>query len=146
MKFLERMGAKLFNMIVLVGCLAIVYTQFKSMQAGEIAVSAFIESVIIVFVVYKIFRTNFCQSLLCRFFGWDPILQVKKDNEKFNRWYDSIVAQKRAKQAEEARRAAAREDARNKAYFHANQARKNAGTYEGYRHANQAKRYWNESK
>ena len=108
--------------------------------------SSFIYSMVILFVIYRVFKTRFVQSLICRFLNWHPVDDAIEESRQFGRRYDAIMAQKRAQQREADRRAAARRDANNKAAFHEYQAKKYAGTNDGYWHENMAKKYRNDAK
>lgn len=146
MKFLKSMAMKLIHLVVIFVCGLTVFCLAEELTAGRLSFPEFLGSALLVLALYKLFRSRLCQSLLGRLLGWDPFASIQAENRRFSQWYDAVAAQKRAQEQEQRRRDDARRAARSKAYFHANQANKYAGTYDGCRHANQAKRYWNESR
>lgn len=152
MKYLGKLGLFFFNLMVIVIVIAMAAYSFASFKEGQIGFFKFLLHVAAYFAVWRFSRSRPVQSLLGRLFGWDPFAGIVREQRRFNAWYNAAAAQKaqrdtvRNAEARAARSAAdaaarARYDARDKAIWHENQAKKQAGTYSGYQHSNIAKKY-----
>lgn len=158
MKHLARVGLAFFNIMVIVIIVCMAAYSYDAWQNDQMTFSQFLVNLVVYFAIWRVTRSRWVQSLLCRIFGLDPMKGIFEEKRRFSAWYDAIAAQnarkeaaRRAAAAEEARRAAnaaayARYDARNKAAFHEYQARQQAGTYSGYQHENLARKYREDAK
>ena len=142
------MGVRLMNMIVSATCVIVAFCAIKGFLAGQVDLSSTVFTLVAAYGVRKLFKNPRAQSMLCRFMKWDPVGNCIEESKKFGRKYDAYVAQQR----EQARRNAAaaaeysRRRAADAAVFHETQAKRYAGTYDGYRHQNMANRYRNEAR
>lgn len=134
------------NAGVLFACLFAAYFSIASWIEGKMSFVDSASFLVILFVVYKIYKTRFVQNLICRLLRWDPVGDYfQQEKERRHREYAEWTRRHNQQMEEDRRRASERSKAIDNAIFHENQAKRYAGTNDGYWHENMAKKYRNDA-
>lgn len=171
MKLIPKLGALLFRFMMFISCATIVVDAFNSMVSGSGSIGDFFIALVVAVLMYKLIA-----PIGARLVAWGlkenlapPSKHKRRSNPLTDLFTGRIVhnfsqdignslmeflmstvtpsASDYVPSSNEANDRAWRQyQARNNAIFHENQAKKYAGTYDGYRHANQAKQAWSDSK
>ena len=124
----------------------VVFSVWAGVRAGSTTVMTAIVNSVICFLIYRVAVSRFVLSLLGKLFNYDPFESIAEERRRFNAKYDAAMARKAEEQKKRDAEAYARRKANDKAIFHENQAKKYAGTNDGYWHSNMAKKYRNDAK
>lgn len=146
MKYLGRLGLFFCNVMFILIFTGMIFFSFTEFMEGQIDFFTFLIHAIVYIFIWRITRSRPVQYLLGKLFGWDPFAGIAREQRKFNAWYDTVAAQNAQKQRMRNEEAYRRYKAKDKAIWHEYQAKKQAGTYSGYQHANQAKKYWDDAR
>ena len=143
---LGKLGLFMFNVVVIVIVIGMISFNFGLWREGEIGFFEFVILSAVAIVFWRITKARGIQSLLGKIFGWDPFAGIDREQRRFNEWYNARVAANAYREQERAAEARRRYQAKSNAIFHEYQARKYAGSNDGYWHANMAKKYRNDAR